>query len=367
MAEYSELTPINIITGFLGSGKTTLLQRLLRSPNLRDVAVLVNEFGEVGLDHHLLQGVAESTLLLGNGCVCCAVRGDLQRALRDLLSRRTRGEVPYFRRVVIETSGLADPAPIAYTLLSEAILRHHFRLSGIVTTVDAVNGASQLDRFPESVKQASMADRLVMTKADLADEETMAALRQRLRRLNVSAQILDSRELGGDLSQLLTDDIYDTAGKSREARHWVAEEVDEHATHHHTADVRSFAVIFDEPLDWTAFGVWASMLLHRHGADILRLKGLLNVAGVPTPVLINGVQHIVHPPSHLEEWPDADRRSRLVFIVRGLQRARIERSLAIFNGLINKPVSPGRPRDGRDPLLSPGYRQTPPGFPHARE
>ena len=191
MAEYSELTPVNIITGFLGSGKTTLLQRLLRSPDLRDVAVLVNEFGEVGLDHHLLQGVAESTLLLGNGCVCCAVRGDLQRALRDLLSRRTRGEVPYFRRVVIETSGLADPAPIAYTLLSEAILRHHFRLSGIVTTVDAVNGASQLDRFPESVKQASMADRLVMTKADLADEETMAALRQRLRRLNVSAQILE--------------------------------------------------------------------------------------------------------------------------------------------------------------------------------
>jgi G3E family GTPase len=367
MAEYSELTPVNIITGFLGSGKTTLLQRLLRSPNLRDVAVLVNEFGEVGLDHHLLQGVAESTLLLGNGCLCCAVRGDLQRALRDLLSRRTRGDVPYFRRVVIETSGLADPAPIAYTLLSEAILRHHFRLSGIVTTVDAVNGASQLERFPESVKQASMADRLVMTKADLADEETMAALRQRLRRLNVSAQILDSREFGGDFSQLLTDDIYDAAGKSREASHWVAEEVDEHATHSHTAGVQSFAVIFDEPLDWTAFGVWASLLLHRHGADILRLKGLLNVAGVPTPVLINGVQHIVHPPSHLEAWPDADRRSRLVFIVRGLQRARIERSLAIFNGLINKPASPGRPGDGGDPLRSPGYRRIPSGYPLTRD
>src|SRR5262249_25099259 len=145
MAEYSKLTPVNIITGFLGSGKTTLLQRLLRSPDLADVAVLVNEFGEVGLDHHLLQGVAENTVLLGNGCLCCAVRGDLQRALRDLLSRRTRGDVPNFRRVVIETSGLADLAPIAYTLLSEAVLRHHFRLSGIITTVDAVNGADQLD------------------------------------------------------------------------------------------------------------------------------------------------------------------------------------------------------------------------------
>jgi G3E family GTPase len=342
MAEYSELTPVNIITGFLGSGKTTLLQRLLRSQHLKDVAVLVNEFSEVGLDHHLLQGVAESTVLLGNGCLCCAVRGDLQRALRDLLSRRTRGDIPYFRRVVIETSGLADPAPIAYTLLSEAVLRHHFRLSGIITTVDAVNGASGLDSFPESVKQASMGDRLVVTKADLTDEETIAALRRRLRRLNVSAEILDSRDIGADFSQLLTDDIYDAAGKSREARRWVAEEVDEHVTHGHTADVQSFAVIFDKPLDWTAFGVWASMLLHRHGADILRLKGLLNVAGVLTPVLINGVQHIVHPPSHLDEWPDADRRSRLVFIVRGLQRARIEHSLAIFNGLVNQTAAPTR-------------------------
>src|ERR1700747_1645102 len=182
MADYTVLTPVNILTGFLGSGKTTLLQRLLTSPQLAEVAVLVNELGEIGLDHHLLQNAAESTLLLENGCVCCAVRGDLQKALRDLLSRRTRGDIPQFRRVVIETSGLADPAPIAYTLLSEAVLRHHFRLSGIVTTVDAVNGAEQLDRFPESIKQASMADRLVMTKADLADEETMAALRQWLRR-----------------------------------------------------------------------------------------------------------------------------------------------------------------------------------------
>ena len=339
MASYGDLTPVNIITGFLGSGKTTLLQRLLRAPELSDVAVLVNEFGEVGLDHHLLQNVAESTLLLENGCLCCAVRGDLQKALRDLLSRRTRGDVPHFRRVVIETSGLADPAPIAYTLLSEAVLRHHFRLSGIVTTVDAVNGASQLDRFAESLKQVSMADRLVVTKTDLSDQPSLAALRRRLRGLNVSAQILDSAEIGGDLHYLLTDDIYDAAGKFREAAHWAAEEVDEHSAHTHTAEVQSFAAVFDRPLDWTAFGVWASMLLHRHGADVLRLKGLLNVEGVPTPVLINGVQHIVHPPSHLEAWPDADRRSRLIFIVRGLQRARIERSLAVFNDLVNRSMS----------------------------
>jgi G3E family GTPase len=348
MTDYGDLTPVNIVTGFLGSGKTTLLQRLLRSPRLSDVAVLVNEFGEVGLDHHLLQNVAESTLLLENGCLCCAIRGDLQKALRDLLSRRTRAEVPHFRRVAIETSGLADPAPIAYTLLSEAILRHHFRLSGIVTTVDAVNGAAQLDGFAESVKQVAMADRLVVTKTDLADEPSLNALRERLRAVNGSAQILCSNDISGDLSsdlhEVLTDDIYDAAGKFREASQWTADEADAHHARAHTADVYSFTVIFDRPLDWTAFGIWASMLLHRHGTDVLRLKGLLNVEGVPTPVLINGVQHIVHPPSHLEEWPDADRRSRLVFIVRRLERARIERSLAVFNDLLNSRSSTSRPR-----------------------
>jgi G3E family GTPase len=356
MANYGDLTPVNIVTGFLGSGKTTLLQRLLGSPELSDVAVLVNEFGEVGLDHHLLQNVAESTLLLENGCLCCAVRGDLQKALRDLLSRRTRGDTPHFRRVVIETSGLADPAPIAYTLLSEAVLRHHFRLSGIITTVDAVNGTSQLGRFAESVKQVSMADRLVVTKTDLSDRPSLAALRRRLRGLNISAQILDSGEIDGGLHQLLTDDIYDATGKFREAGHWTAEEVDEHSSHGHTSEVQSFAVLFDRPLDWTAFGVWASILLHRYGADVLRLKGLLNVEGVSTPVLINGVQHIVHPPSHLERWPDADRRSRLIFIVRGLERARIERSLAVFDDLVNVPA---RPRQGGDAVPINAHRPAP--------
>jgi len=335
MTSYGTLTPVNIVTGFLGSGKTTLLQRLLRAPELSDVAVLVNEFGEVGLDHHLLRAVAESTVVLENGCVCCAVRGDLQQALRTLLSQRTRGDVPPFRRVVIETSGLADPAPIAFTLSSDAVLRHHFRLSGIITTVDAVNGEAQLADFPEAVKQASMADRLILTKTDLADPAALPALRARLRRLNVSAQVLEADLIAGELHHVLTDDIYDSDGKFREAAQWRADELDAHMTHAHTDDVQSFAAVFDRPLDWTAFGLWLSMLLHGHGADILRLKGLLNVAGVPTPVLINAVQHIVHPPSHLERWPDADRRSRLVFIVRGLERARIERSLAVFNDLVN--------------------------------
>jgi G3E family GTPase len=208
-----------------------------------------------------------------------------------------------------------------------------------------VNAATLRD-FPEAIKQVSMADRLVVTKLDLTDPTSLAGLRSQLRSLNLSAQIVESTGIGADPCRLLTDDIYDTAGKFREASLWSAEETEQHSSHEHATGIQSFVVLFDRPLDWTAFGVWASMLLHSHGANVLRLKGLLHVAGVPTPVLINGVQHIVHPPSHLPEWPDADRRSRLIFIVRGLQRSRIERSLAVFNQLVDPPLSSVRPREG---------------------
>jgi G3E family GTPase len=341
MAAYAALIPVNIVTGFLGSGKTTLLQRLLKSPQLTEVAVLVNELGEIGLDHHLLQTVAESTLLLENGCVCCAIRGDLQQALRDLLSKRMRGEVARFRRVVIETSGLADPVPIAYTLLCEPVIRHHFRLSTIVTTVDALNGPAQLDAFPEAGKQVAVADRLILTKTDLADPDSVHALGGRLHRLNPSASLLEPAMAGAD-GGLLIDDIYDRDGKAREIRRWLRAEASpspdlaiEEPPHDHTRDVYSFTLIFERPLDWSAFGIWSTMLLHRHGGSILRIKALLNVEGVSTPVLINAVQHLVHPPSHLDAWPDGDRRSRLIFVVHGLARAQIERSLAVFTALVN--------------------------------
>ncbi|MBT4489922.1 MAG: GTP-binding protein [Rhodospirillaceae bacterium] len=343
MGEYSEQTPINIITGFLGSGKTTLLKGLLAAPDLSDTAVLINEFGAVGLDHELVQNVTESTLLLDNGCVCCAIRGDLQGALRDLLSQRQSGAVPYFRRVVIETSGLADPAPIAYTLLAEPVLQHHFRLGGIITTVDAVNGASQLQRFPESVKQAAMADRLIVTKTDLATPEERDALQTSLRGLNKSAPIMEVGEGQSQPPTLLTDDMYDEGGRQREIEHWLdAAPGDDALVHDHADHIHSFALTYDVPLDWTAFGIWMTMLLHRHGDNVLRIKGLLNVSGVPTPVLINGVQHIVHPPSHLPAWPNENRQSRIIFIVRDMPQAQIERSLAAFNKLANPVAAPGQ-------------------------
>ncbi|MDP6874467.1 MAG: GTP-binding protein [Alphaproteobacteria bacterium] len=343
MGEFSQQTPINIITGFLGSGKTTLLKGLLAAPDLADTAVLINEFGAVGLDHELVQNVTESTLLLDNGCLCCAIRSDLQGALRDLLSQRQSGQVPPFRRVVIETSGLADPAPIAYTLLAEPVLQHHFRLGGIITTIDAVNGREQLQRFPESVKQVAMADRLIITKTDLSEPEQTGALYAGLRRLNKSAQIVEVTEGEAQPAALLTDDMYDDEGRSREIEHWLAAESGQDALAHDHADhIHSFALSYPAPLDWTAFGIWMSMLLHRHGDNVLRIKGLLNVAGVPTPVLINGVQHIVHPPSHLPAWPSEARHSRIIFIVREMDQTVIEASLAAFNKLANPDAAPGQ-------------------------
>lgn len=346
MAEHGSLIPVNVLTGFLGSGKTTLLSRLLRSPRLRDTAVLVNEFGEVGLDHHLLEQVDERTVLMKNGCLCCSIRGDLQEGLQSLLSRSERGEIPAFRRVVVETSGLADPVPIAYTVLTEPVLRHHFRMGSIVTTVDGVNGASTLERFSESVKQAATADRLVLTKSDLADAGDFAALGQRLAALNPSAPQFDSA--GGEIDpvRMLVEDPFDPEGRAREVRGWFerAGESSAHGDHahgdhardfHNHGEIRSLTLTFDEPLDWTAFGVWLTMLLHCHGESVLRVKGLLNVAGEATPVIINGVQHIVHPPAHLEAWPDADRRSRIVFVIRGNFQHALQDSLEAFNRLAN--------------------------------
>lgn len=337
MADYASLIPVNVITGFLGSGKTTLLQGLLASPEMADAAVLINEFGEIALDHHLLMRVDENTTVLGSGCVCCTVREDLVGAMRALFSRRERGEIPRFRRMVIETSGLADPASIVFTVLREPVLQYHFRLGNIVTTVDAVNGRNLLDSFPESLRQVAMADRIVVTKTDLCEPEDVPPLLARLRALNPAASVRDSAT--GDLrpGPLLFEDVYDSEGKMAEAARWIETAADSHGTpgHAHTEGVQSFCITVDRPLNWTAFGIWLTMLLQRHGLKVLRVKAVLNVLGSDTPVAVHGVQHIVHPPVHLPGWPDAERRSRIVFIVKDLERGPIEASLAAFNRLGN--------------------------------
>jgi G3E family GTPase len=343
MAAYEALIPVNVITGFLGSGKTTLLNRLLGSPRLVNTAVLVNEFGEVGLDHLLLEAVDAETVLLQSGCVCCTIRGDLAEAMRGLHGKRERGLVPRFARLAIETTGLADPAPIVATLLAEPVLRHHFRLGNVIATVDAINGPRHLADNPESVKQVAIADRIVLTKTDLAEgaEDLQAALCA----LNPTAALLDA---AGPLDpdDLMAGDVYDPARKSAEVRRWLDEEAHRaaaaghaHDRNRHDRGIRAFCLTFDRPLDWTAFGVWLTMLLHAHGARVLRIKGLLHVRGLPAPVVIHGVQHVIHPPVHLERWPDADRRSRIVFIVRDLDPAAIEASLAAFNRQAERPAA----------------------------
>ena len=335
MADYAGLIPVNLITGFLGSGKTTLLNRLLKAPALANTAVLVNEFGAVGLDHLLLEPVDGETVVLQSGCVCCTIRGELALAMRALFSKRERGFVPPFTRLAIETTGLADPAPIVSTLTAEPVLRHHFRLGSIITTVDAVNGFLHLNDNPESVKQVAVADRLVMTKTDLADPDAVFELEAALRRLNPAAPILDALEDDFAPEALMASDIYDPASKGAEVARWLSEAMPaaqhRHEPNRHGDAIRAFCLSFDQPLEWTAFGIWLTMLLHAHGQKVLRVKGILNVKGLPAPVVIHGVQHVVHPPAHLDRWPDDDRRSRIVFIVRGLEQALIERSLAAFH------------------------------------
>ena len=394
--DWGRLVPVNVVTGFLGSGKTTLLRRLLASPRLASCAVLVNEFGEVGLDHHLLESVTGSMVLLDNGCVCCAVRDDLRSALLELHGRRERGEVPRYDRVVIESSGLADPAPVLHTLTADPVLRHHYRPGAVVTVVDALHGSAQLDRFPESVKQAALADRMILTKTDLAEPEAARVLEARLRAMNPAAPIrraavpatapalggaLDGEEAGAfDAAALLMEDAHRADSREKEAERWLGLDGGrpeggwpeggcarpaapagagavhasaaspggagggrapaESVPHDHTDDVTSFRIETDEPIDWTVFGIWLGMLLHRHGEDILRVKGIVDVPELEGPVLLNAVQHTVHPPTHLPAWPrtwerEADggaprRGTRIVFIVRGLERERIERSLAAF-------------------------------------
>jgi G3E family GTPase len=322
MSTLPAFTPVTLLTGFLGSGKTTLLRRLLADPALGDTAVIINELGEVGIDHLLVERLDDQMVLLKSGCVCCTVRGELASAIRDLHSRRERGTIPPFRRLVIESTGLADPFPVLSTLKADPVLRHHFRAAGVVTTVDAVNGMLQLDRHIESVRQVAIADVIVLTKTDLAEAPVTARLVAQLGAMNPVAPLLSAAE-ALDAAVLLQSG----GGGGFKA---IEEPAMGMAAHR---GVSAFSIIVDEPLDWTAFGIWLTMLLNRHGEHILRVKGILALAGEERPVVVHGVQHLVHAPTHLGQWPSEDHRSRLVFIVEGIEPDLIRRSFAVFNRL----------------------------------
>lgn len=325
--------PVTVGTGFLGSGKTTLIRRLLASPALRDTAVIVNELGEIGLDHRILRQVDENVVVLPGGCLCCRLRDDLGAAMRDLLTRRASGAVPAFTRLVTEATGLADPVPILHTLLTEPGIDREFRLAHVVATVDAVNGGRHLARHEESAKQAAVADRIVITKTDLAAAPTVAGLARRLARLNPAAAIHAVPSPDVRAEDLLAGPDLEPEARTAGLGPWFAAgpaPAPGGDPHRRDERIAAHAIAFERPIDWSAFCVWLTMLLHARGADVLRVKGLLNVPGRPGPVVIDGVQHIVHSPIHLERRTDEDRRSRLVVIARDIDRAAIVDSLTAF-------------------------------------
>jgi G3E family GTPase len=326
--------PVSVITGFLGSGKTTLLNKLLRHTGMGDSAVIINEFGDVPLDHLLVEAIEGEVAVLASGCICCTLRSDLERTLRDLLARRDRGDVPAFSRILVETTGLADPAPIVQLMLNNPLVSHFVRLDTVVTTVEAVNGLRHIDEHAEAVKQAALADRLLLTKTDLVPPETIEDLQRQLVALNPAAaqHVVRNGEIAPDV--LFGAALFDPGRKTANARRWINEDAYEsprhdhgdhqHLDHHH--DINAFCLSSNQPLSWEALSRWLGRLRQGAGDDLLRVKGILNLVGESAPVVIHGVHHVFHPPVLLDAWPDSDRRSRIVFIAKGIGRSELEAS-----------------------------------------
>jgi G3E family GTPase len=315
--------PVSIVTGFLGAGKTTLIRALLDSPEGANTAVVVNEYGEIGIDNALLRASSDATVLLGNGCVCCLARSDLQETLRTLFADRARGAVPSFERVVIETSGLADPGPLLQTFASDRALGEEFHLQALVTVIDAPNGARNLASAPEAREQVALADRIILTKTDLADPAELIAQLQAL-----TAAPAERAVNGAIDPAYLLDERLDLPVRVPEHDH----------AHAHSHDIESFIVTFDRPLRWPAFEQAMTVLTALRGADLLRVKGIVAVEGVKGPVVVHAVQHTAHRPIELQTWPDDDGRSRLVFITRGIGRAEIENLLSAVAAIVKEPT-----------------------------
>lgn len=346
--------PITLLTGFLGAGKTTLLNTLLWQKAFEDAAVFINEFGEVGVDHLLVEKIDEEVLLLDAGCICCSMRGDLPKALRDLFNRAQRKQIAIPKRVIIETTGIADPAPVVYTLLNDHFIAERFRLDGVVTVVAATHGADQIEANVEALKQVTMADRLIISKCDLADTEQLDRLTARLAALNPTASQLQSSKGSVAANDILDCGLYDPASKIPDVAAWLAEvRVAEQSSLRrlnygtqraptpqptHNSEVESFVLKFDEPLSWGGVSTTLDMLLQEHGEQLLRIKGLVNIKGEPGPRIVQCVQHMRYPSVRLPEWPTdpayADRKTRLVFITRKLSEAQLRESLSKAAALI---------------------------------
>jgi G3E family GTPase len=333
----SDRVPVVLITGFLGSGKTTLLNRLLAQPALADSAVIINEFGEIGIDHLLVSAPAENMVLLDTGCLCCTVRGDLIETLAELWRKRDSGVVPRFSHLLIETTGVADPVPVLQSIVSDPALREVYTLEKVVSLVDAVNAETQLDSHPEPVKQAAVADALLITKTDIASTDAVATLTQRLQQLNPAAELhyvvhgqIDAAVLRGNFTgrNMRAEDLDRWLKVAQFGMH-DDRHGDATGRHRHENSIRAFAFYRELPIRRAGLVMWLDMIGGLKGANLLRVKGVLNVEG--EPVLVNAVQSVVHEPVALESWPDDERRSRLVFIARDMEREEVERTFEAFD------------------------------------
>jgi len=315
--------PVLLLTGFLGSGKTTLVNALLKDPRLADTAVAINEFGAVPLDQHLIDEGQDRTVVLANGCLCCNVAGDMEEAVMRIFTRRQAGDLPRFRRLIVEPSGLADPAPIAQAILRNPLMSRYLRLEGIATTVDALFGLSQLGHHEENRKQVSLADTLVLTKTDLAETDAVAALRAKLRALNPTATLIEAHHGEVDAAALAPKGFLDPEAPSApRGLGWTAEAVDADPTH--TRSVTALTLIADQPLAWRAVEAWLRDIRIELSDRLLRLKGLIAVAETDCPLVVHGVHHVMHPPTLLDRWPDSDHRTRIVLIVQGSTGCELE-------------------------------------------
>lgn len=371
--------PVSVITGFLGAGKTTLLNRLLKDPELTDAAVIVNEFGDVAIDHLLVEQASDGVIELSDGCLCCTVRGELVDTLADLVDRLQSGRITRLSRVIVETTGLADPVPVLQSIMGHPVLVQAFRLDGVIALVDAVNGAATLDAHVEAVKQVAVADRILITKRDLKpDTDAQTELEARIRRLNPNAPILDVGAPSAGAASLLACGLYDPVAKTADVRRWLGEASDrdppghshdhhdhqhthegghDHAHHHHHDDrVRSFSLVHDDPIPYAAIATFLELLQSTQGEKLLRMKGIVELSEDPSrPLVVHGVQKLMHPPARLPAWPDEKRGTRLVLIGMDLPDDYVRR---LFAAITNRPGidTPDRQAVADNPLAIAGFR-----------